>query len=78
MSDKLKELAETIVNYSIHVEEGEKVLITTQSLDTREFISYLVDEIYKNNGIPVVKINDPIIGANLAEGNNDIKENSRK
>ena len=33
MSDKLRELAETIVNYSIHVEEDEKVLITTQSLD---------------------------------------------
>lgn len=71
MSDKLRKLAETIVNYSIHVEEDEKVLITTQSLDTREFISYLVDEIYKNKGIPVVKINDPIIGAHLAEGNNE-------
>ncbi len=71
MSDKLKELASLIVNYSIRVEKDEKVLITTQSMETREFISYLIDEIYKNGGVPCLKINDPILGAKLTEGNND-------
>ncbi len=71
MSEKLKELARQIVSYSIHVEKEEKVLITTQSLETREFVSYLIDEIYKSRGIPYVKFNDPILGSQLAEGNTE-------
>ncbi|MBD9104933.1 aminopeptidase [bacterium] len=71
MSEKLKELASLIVNYSIRVEKDERVLITTQSLETREFVSYLIEEIYKNSGVPCLKINDPILGARLAEKNNE-------
>lgn len=71
MSEKLKELASLIVNYSIRVEKEERVLITTQSLETREFVSYLIEEIYKNGGVPCLKINDPILGARLAEKNNE-------
>ena len=71
MSEKLKELAKTIVSYSIRVEKDEKVLITTQSTETREFINYLIDEIYLCGGVPVVKINDPLIGAKLSEKCND-------
>ena len=71
MSEKLKELASLIVNYSIRVEKDERVLITTQSLETREFVSYLIEEIYKNGGVPCLKINDPILGARLAEKNNE-------
>lgn len=71
MSEKLKELASLIVNYSIRVEKDERVLITTQSLETREFVSYLIEEIYRNGGVPCLKINDPILGARLAEKNNE-------
>lgn len=71
MSEKLKELANLIVNYSIHVEKNEKVLITTQSMETREFVSYLIDSIYKSGGVPCLKINDPLLGAQLSEGNNE-------
>ena len=71
MSEKLKELAILIVNYSIRVEKDERVLITTQSLETREFVSYLIEEIYKNGGVPCLKINDSILGARLAEKNNE-------
>ena len=71
MREKLKELASLIVNYSIRVEKDERVLITTQSLETREFVSYLIEEIYKNGGVPCLKINDPILGARLAEKNNE-------
>ncbi len=71
MSNKLRSLANMIVNYSISIQKNEKVLITTQSLETKEFVSYLIDEIYKVGGIPSVKINDSIIGAQLAEGNTD-------
>lgn len=71
MSDKLKELANAIVSYSIRVQKNEKVLITTQSMETREFISYLIEAIYKSGGVPSVKINDPILGAQLSEGNTE-------
>ena len=71
MSDKLKELANLIVSYSIHVEKDEKVLIITQSLETREFVSYLIEAIYKSGGVPCLKINDPLLGAQLSEGNNE-------
>ena len=71
MSDKLKELADLIVTYSIHVEKDEKVLITTQSMETREFVCYLIEAIYKSGGVPSLKINDPILGAQLSEGNNE-------
>jgi len=71
MSDKLKALANSIVSYSIHVEKNEKVLITTQSIETREFVSYLIEAIYKSGGVPVLKINDPLLGAQLSEGNNE-------
>lgn len=71
MSDKLKELANLIVSYSIHVEKNERVLITTQSIETREFVSYLIEAVYKSGGVPVLKINDPLLGAQLSEGNNE-------
>lgn len=71
MSEKLKELAHMIVSYSINVQKNEKVLITTQSLNAREFISYLIDNIYEQGGIPAVKINDYLIGSKLAEGNTE-------
>ena len=71
MSEKLKELANQIVTYSIKVQKNEKVLITTQSVDTREFVFYLIDAIYRAGGVPSLKMNDPILGARLAEGNTD-------
>lgn len=71
MSEKLKELASQIVGYSIKVEKGEKVLIMTQSLEAREFISYLIEEIYNHGGVPSVKINDPYLGSQLSEGNTE-------
>ena len=71
MSEELKKLAHMIVSYSINVQRNEKVLITTQSLNTREFISYLIDNIYEQGGIPSVKINDPLLASKLSEGNTE-------
>lgn len=71
MSEKLKQLARQIVGYSINVQKDEKVLITTQSLEARELISYLIEEIYSKGGVPSVKVNDPYLGSQLAEGNTE-------
>src|SRR5574344_560399 len=69
--DKIKALASTIVNYSVDVQEGEKVLITCQSMVPRDLIKALIKEIVSKNGIPYVNYNDPIIGAYLSENTND-------
>lgn len=70
MSDKLEELAKLIVTYSIDVKKNEKVLISCYTMEAREFISYLIDEIYNRGGIPFLDLNDPILNAQIAEGNN--------
>ena len=38
MENKLKELSDILVNYSIHVEKGEKVLINSFSIKGRQMI----------------------------------------
>ncbi len=71
MDDKLRELARTIASYSIDVKKGEKVLITTQSLETRDFVIYLIDEITKLGGIPFVNVVDQRINSKLLEVTTD-------
>ena len=65
MQEKAKELAKTIVNYSIKVEKNEKVLITTETDKDVLFINYLIDEITLRGGIPSVKIVNPVIASHL-------------
>ncbi len=71
MDEKLRELARTIASYSIDVKKGEKVLITTQSLETRDFVIYLIDEITKLGGIPFVNVVDQRINSKLLEVTTD-------
>ena len=71
MEDKLKQLAKTIATYSIDVKKGEKVLITTQSLETRDFISYLIEEITDLGGIPFVNIVDQRLNSKLLSKTTD-------
>lgn len=71
MSDKLEKLAKLIVNYSIDVQKGEKVLIQCNTIEAREFLSYLIDEIYNRKGIPFLNLTDSILNVQLAEGNNE-------
>ncbi len=70
MSEKLKELAKMLISYSIDVKEKEKVLITTRTMETREFISYLITNIYERGGVPVVKIIDPFLNSKILENSN--------
>ena len=71
MDERLKRLAETIVNYSIDVQKNEKVLITTGTDKNPHFINYLVDLIYEKEGIPYVIITNSIIANHMNEKNTD-------
>ena len=69
--ERLKKLSDIIVNHSIKVKEGDKVLITYQITDAKEFVKYLVKDILKNKGIPFVKYIDSeledIIKGNISD-----------
>ena len=76
--DRIKKLSEIIVNHSIKVKEGEKVLITYQSSDTMPLVKSLVEEILKHKAIPTIKYIDPEISNMIKENLTDqIIENKK-
>ena len=58
MDKRLLTLSDTIVNYSIKVKENDKVLIQYESDKCKPLIKCLIKDIYKNKGIPFVKLID--------------------
>ena len=58
MEEKIKELSKTLINYSLSIKNGERVLIKTESIDTKPLIKELVKEITSVGGIPVVRYID--------------------
>lgn len=69
MEEKQEKLADTIVNYSLHVNENDKVLITYQSSESKSFVEKLIKKIFLRGGIPFTNYVDPFIS-------NLLKENS--
>lgn len=61
-------LANLLVNYSCHVERGEKVLIEYEGSETKPLIKELIKEIYKQGGKPYVNIMDSEIKRELLLG----------
>ncbi len=76
MNQKIKNLSETIVNYSLKVKENDRVLIMTGSPRTNDLVSQLIKDIVASKGIPFVRYTDPDISAQLTEltTENRIKE----
>lgn len=58
VSEELKKLSKTIVNYSIKVKENDRVLIVYRNSECKDFIKYLINDIFDNKGIPSVKLID--------------------
>ncbi len=76
--EKIEKLSQILVNHSIKVQEGEKVLITYQSEETMPLIRALVSEILNHKGIPTIKYIDPEISNLVKENLNDaIIENKK-
>lgn len=69
MEEKQEKLADTIINYSLHIKENERVLITYQSIEARDFVKILIKKIFLRGGIPFTNYVDPFIS-------NLLKENS--
>ncbi len=72
MNEKFEILAETIVNYSIKVEEKENILITVEKGVSEDLINKLIEKILQKNAGVLVKIIDNEISAFL---NSKLTEN---
>lgn len=67
MDERLKKLSSTIVNYSIKVSENDRVLIQYESNMCTPLIKFLIKDIYKNKGIPFVKLVDNELNSLILE-----------
>ena len=67
MENELLKLSNTLVNYSLKVKEGERVLISCNSIEPKFLIKSLIRDIVKVKGIPFVRIIDNEINALLTE-----------
>ena len=56
MDERLTKLSNTIVNYSVKVKKGDKVLIQYENAACNPLVKCLIKDIYKNEGIPFVKL----------------------
>ncbi len=70
MDERLKKLSKQIVNYSVKVKDGDRVLIQYESNMCNPLIKCLIKDIYKNNGIPFVKLLDNELNSLILEGAN--------
>lgn len=67
MDERLKQLSNTIVNYSVSVKENDRVLIQYESNKCNPLIKCLIKDIYKNKGIPFVKLIDNELNSLIME-----------
>ncbi len=65
--ERLTQLAKTLVNHSIELKQGDKVLITAH-LPAKPLVIELVEEIYAKGGSPFVRMMDPEILKHLVSG----------
>ncbi|MCI9546401.1 MAG: aminopeptidase [Lachnospiraceae bacterium] len=59
MDNRIVKLAKLLVNYSCHVQQGEKVYIHYIGKETKDLARQLVKEVYQAGGVPFVHYNDP-------------------
>lgn len=67
---RIETLAKNLINYSVKLQKGEKVLIENFGLQ-RELVTALVDEAYKAGGYPFVSLKDHIVDRALLLGANE-------
>jgi len=58
MDIRLRTLAENLVNYSIDLQPGEKVLIEVSGESPKTLVREIIDSVYKREGLPFVQLRD--------------------
>jgi aminopeptidase len=72
---RLNTLANNLVNYSVSVKPGDKVLIELIGTDT-EIVKALIEQVYRAGGIPVVQLTNQGINRSLLLHGNDEQLNA--
>lgn len=67
MEEKIKKLADIIVNYSLNIKEDEKVLITYQTTEARSLVKEIINKINLRKGIAFTNYVDPFLSNLLKE-----------
>lgn len=68
MDERIKKLSNTIVNYSVDIKEGDRVLIQYESSACNPLIKCLIKDIYDKKAIPSVKLIDNELSSLILEG----------
>ncbi|MCP4163764.1 MAG: aminopeptidase [Deltaproteobacteria bacterium] len=63
--ERIKKLAFNLVNYSMNLKKGEKVLISTSGTDSEPLVNEVVKEVFKVEALPFVQIDNPRINRTL-------------
>lgn len=79
MENKIDKLANLVVNYSLKVKKGDRILISCETLEPKPLVKALVNKIMDLGGYVLVKITEPEINALINEKiNDDILDNFAK
>lgn len=65
MDKRWRDLANTLVNYSVSVQAGERVLITMMETHTSPLVEAVYDEVVKAGGLPFVEYQSVFLERNL-------------
>jgi len=69
LDEKIKKLANTIVNYSINVQKGERVRITYEDKECSVLVKEIVRLVFEKGGIPFTCLIDTEMSTYCAENN---------
>ncbi len=58
MDSRLQKLAQTVVNYSVSVQPGERVLIHALDVKNSEVLTPFIDEVFQAGGQPFIEVTD--------------------
>ncbi len=75
---RIQKLAELLIQYSTHIQPGEKVLIDTVG-EADDLSKAIIEETYKAGGIPFVNVENPVLNAAvLKEASKEFFTSQRK
>lgn len=66
IDDRAKKLIDIIVNYSVRVQQGDKIVVQTHGYDSN-FINELMKEIFRAGGYPLLQIKDPVVDRSIVK-----------
>lgn len=68
MDNRIKKLADVLVNYSCDLQPGEKVLVSYDGESARPLVRQVIKEIYAKGGLPYTEIRDSSVSREILLG----------